>query len=52
VTCCLKAEDAVRFAKRVSAETNLCRRFRGNGRESTVPEETGLETYEENLEGR
>jgi hypothetical protein len=38
------------FAKRVSAETNPCRRFRGNGRESTVPEATGLETDAENLE--
>jgi hypothetical protein len=40
------------FSKRVSAENKLCRRFRGNGREPTVPEATGLETYGENLEGR
>jgi hypothetical protein len=40
------------FSKRVSAETKLCRCFRGNGRESTVPEATGLETYGKNLEGR
>jgi hypothetical protein len=39
------------FAKRISAETNLCEHFHDNGRESTVPEATGLETDGENLEG-